>query len=371
MKPRARKIIFVILAAFLLSETGFLSVSGNDQISAGTTSEAADNGTEITADAGTETESLFDPVKKDAEAAALDEADFASRRLVLVTQDSSVVDESEQVIARYDDLYILRYETAVQSMNAYVYYRDKVEAVEPDQTLEAADEEIQGNGQADIEVTEAENPLLILSETASDTVGLQTETDRQEPVIALLDTGAGLSENVISQVSLIGDELTSPNLQHGENMADAIISQNADARILSIRVLDGEGRGTVSSIVAGIEYAIAQNADYINLSLYAKNTLTTSVVAEEIRKAVDEGIVVTGAAGNSSDNAASYIPGAVEEAYIIGAADENGNTLAGSNYGDTVDYFVTADSTSEATALFTGYISKYGIMQMVMKQGRD
>ncbi|MFR6329348.1 MAG: hypothetical protein ACLUOI_11350 [Eisenbergiella sp.] len=59
--------------------------------------------------------------------------------------------------------------------------------------------------------------------------------------------------------------------------------------------------------------------------------------------------------------AAGYIPGAVEEAYIIGAADENGNTLAGSNYGDTVDYFVTADSTSEATALFTGYISKYGI----------
>ena len=361
MKPGARKIIFVILAAFLLSETGFLSVSGNDQISACTTSEAADNGMEITADAGTETEFLFDPLKKDAEAAALDEADFASRRLVLVTQDSSVVDESEQVIARYDDLYILRYETAVQSMNAYVYYQDKAEAVEPDQTLEAADEEIQGNGQADIEVTEAENPLSILSETASDTVGLQTETDRQEPVIALLDTGAGLSENVISQVSLIGDELISPNLQHGENVADAIISQNADARILSIRVLDGEGRGTVSSIAAGIEYAIAQNADYINLSLYAKNTLTTSVVAEEIRKAVNEGIVVTGAAGNSSDNAAGYIPGAVEEAYIIGAADENGNTLAGSNYGDTVDYFVTADSTSEATALFTGYISKYGI----------
>ena len=297
MKPGARKIIFVILAAFLLSETGFLSVSGNDQISACTTSEAADNGMEITADAGTETEFFFDPLKKDAEAAALDEADFASRRLVLVTQDSSVVDESEQVIARYDDLYILRYETAVQSMNAYVYYRDKAEAVEPDQTLEAADEEIQGNGQADIEVTEAENPLSILSETASDTVSLQTETDRQEPVIALLDTGAGLSENVISQVSLIGDELISPNLQHGENVADAIISQNADARILSIRVLDGEGRGTVSSIVAGIEYAIAQNADYINLSLYAKNTLTTSVVAEEIRKAVDEGIVVTGCGG--------------------------------------------------------------------------
>ena len=44
-------------------------------------------------------------------------------------RDSSVVDESEQVIARYDDLYILRYETAVQSMNAYVYYQDKAEAV--------------------------------------------------------------------------------------------------------------------------------------------------------------------------------------------------------------------------------------------------
>ena len=163
---------------------------------------------------------------------------------------------------------------------------------EPDQTLEAADEEIQGKRTGGYRSNRGgEFHCRSYLKPASDAVGLQTGTDRQEPVIALLDTGAGLSENVISQVSLIGDELTSPNLQHGENMADAIISQNEDARILSIRVLDGEGRGTVSSIAAGIEYAIAQNADYINLSLYAKNTLTTSVVAEEIRKAVDEGIV--------------------------------------------------------------------------------
>ena len=123
-------------------------------------------------------------------------------------------------------------------------------------------------------------------------------------------------------------------------------------------MLDDEGTIRISIVIAGIEYAIEQNVDYINLSLYSKNNLAGSVLTKEIKKAIDAGIVVIGAAGNSSTYANQFVPGAVEEALIIGAVDMDGVLMETSNYGDTVDYYVVAENTSEATALFTGYLSK-------------
>ena len=51
------------------------------------------------------------------------------------------------------------------------------------------------------------------------------------------------------------------------------------------------------------------------------------------------------------------MPGSVSSALIIGAANEDGTKLQSSNYGDTVDYNVVAESTSEAAAKFSGFMS--------------
>lgn len=51
------------------------------------------------------------------------------------------------------------------------------------------------------------------------------------------------------------------------------------------------------------------------------------------------------------------MPGSVSSALIIGAANEDGTKLPSSNYGDTVDYNVVAESTSEAAAKFSGFMS--------------
>jgi len=56
-----------------------------------------------------------------------------------------------------------------------------------------------------------------------------------------------------------------------------------------------------------------------------------------------------------------YMPGSVESAYIIGAASKSSYCLVTSNYSDTADYNVAAGSTSEASALFTGFISANGL----------
>lgn len=221
-----------------------------------------------------------------------------------------------------------------------------------------------------LQISEKENPIDTLNDILSDKDISDDEVKVQDDnVIALIDTGVGESPNVIERISVIDDVLTSTG--HGDAMLQAITSQNPDAKILSIRAMNDNGLGTISSLVAAMEYAMNKNVDMINLSLYARTTLSTSVLKSEIQKAVDAGITVIGAAGNDGVDVADYVPGSVESAYIIGAANEDGSRLETSNFGATVDYNVVAESTSEATALFTGYISKNGLDKVseVLNQG--
>lgn len=259
-------------------------------------------------------------------------------------------------------------------MNAYTYFKNLSLSVEPDMPVEAAGEkeateEIIVSKDA-LTVSETENPIDTLNTIMSDTSDSEEITVSQDGnVIALIDTGVGESANVIDCVSVI--EEPEASTEHGDAMLQAIVSQNSDAKILSIRAMNSHGFGTVSSLVAAMEYAISENVDMINLSLYARTTLSTSVLKSEIQKAVDAGITVIGAAGNDGVDVVDYVPGSVESAYIIGAAKEDGSRLETSNFGATVDYNVVAESTSEATALFTGYISKNGLdsVASVLNQG--
>ena len=259
-------------------------------------------------------------------------------------------------------------------MNAYTYFKNLSLSVEPDMPVEAAGEkeateEIIVSKDA-LTVSETENPIDTLNNILSDASDSEEITVSQDGnVIALIDTGVGESANVIDRVSVI--EEPEASTEHGDAMLQAITSQNPDAKILSIRAMNSNGFGTISSLVAAMEYAISENVDMINLSLYARTTLSTSVLKSEIQKAVDAGITVIGAAGNDGVDVVDYVPGSVESAYIIGAAKEDGSCLEISNFGKTVDYNVVGKSTSEATALFTGYISKNGLDKVseVLNQG--
>ena len=311
---------------------------------------------------------------------SLDASQFGSQRLVVLASDSDTVIDPEHLIGQYDNIYLLQYTSVEQTMNAYVYYLSKAEAVEPDTAIAAASDETDAETESKTEsetesqsetgtsVPEETELQEIPSDVTADAIDnpistLAGEQDSavvqaESKVIALLDTGAEGS-NVIDQVSMIDGGLVGSST-HAGNMVTAITEQNPDAKILSVRVLGDDNLGTISSIVAGMEYAIAQDVDFINLSLYARKSLSNSVLASEIQKAKDAGIEVVGAAGNDGADVINYMPGSVESAWIIGACDEEGNRIEISNYGATVDYNVVGDSTSVSTARFTGYISKNG-----------
>lgn len=280
---------------------------------------------------------------------------FATARLVVLADQESDIVDPEHVIANYDNIYLLQYHSVEQAMNAYAYYIDHVSAVEPDAVIETAtsDEtaptEIEG-----LTVTEEENPVAMLSEEDA-SAPAQTESQ----VIALIDTGVSESANVIDRVSLIDDVLVGGT--HGDDMVTYITEENPDAKILSIRALGNDGYGSISAVVSAIEYAINSDVNIINLSMYSKKTLATSVLEAQIEKAVEAGITVVGSAGNDGADAADYVPGSIEDIWTIGSVNSEGVRQQISNYGDLVDYYVVSSSTSEAAARFSGYISNYGL----------
>lgn len=292
-------------------------------------------------------------VKSTSSAKKYDLDAFASSRLVVLAESEDVFVDSENIIGSYDNLYLLQYSTPEQARNAYAYYVNEkgVIAVEPDMAIDTAT----GLTDSEIELTpmdKQENPVTAASEADAP----KTAKDR---VIALVDTGVMDGTPVLDRVSVLDDRLYSSHT-HGTEMAQAIYSVDESASVLSIRALDDNGDGTVSSITAAIKYAMIHDADIINLSLCARKTLATSVLESVIQEALDAHILVVGSAGNYGRNVRDYVPGFIQDAYIIGACSEAGDKLDISNYGMTVDYNVQASSTSEAAAKFSGYLSKNG-----------
>lgn len=292
----------------------------------------------------------------------LNAEDFASKRLLVMAKDEKKILESDSVIGSYDDIYLIEYETVERCMAAYVYYKGVADAVEPDVFMEIASD-ASAEETEEISVEKENNPVTALSNME----GASFLPDGKTRVIALLDTGASASGNVIARVSLIDDALEGHS--HGNAMVSAITGQNPDAKILSVRVMGNNGRGTVSAIVAGMEYAMEHGASIINLSLSSKKNLMNAVLEAEIQKAASMGILVVGAAGNNGADVMDYMPSSVEEAYIIGACNGNGVRISSSNYGTTVDYNVTAGTTSEAAAKFSGCVSKAGVDAVRVNEG--
>jgi len=73
-----------------------------------------------------------------------------------------------------------------------------------------------------------------------------------------------------------------------------------------------------------------------------------------VAEAEASGITIIAAAGNRNADASGYIPANINGVLTIGAVDADGYKLSTSNYGDAVEYYVNAESTSQAAAVFAG-----------------
>ncbi|MDQ3801474.1 MAG: S8 family peptidase, partial [Acidobacteriota bacterium] len=164
--------------------------------------------------------------------------------------------------------------------------------------------------------------------------------------------GSGNSRIVYS-ADFTGEGITEDPYGHGTHVAgiaagNGLLSQGEyegiapNAKIINLRVLNKTGTGSVSSILAALDwiYANRANAAYnmkvVNLSLGANalDSYTLDPICRAVRKLVDAGIVVVAAAGNEGRDGSGakiygqiHSPGNEPSAITVGAVNTFGTDV--------------------------------------------
>lgn len=106
---------------------------------------------------------------------------------------------------------------------------------------------------------------------------------------------------------------------------DGVVGVAPGARIWAVKVLDSNGSGSLSQVIAGIDW-VAANADTIevaNMSLGGSGW--SQAQYDAIQGAVDAGVAFAVAAGNSDADASGYSPAAFDNVLTVSAlADFDG-----------------------------------------------
>jgi subtilisin len=117
-------------------------------------------------------------------------------------------------------------------------------------------------------------------------------------------------------------------------MVAGVITRLApEAKIMPIRVLNGDGHGSLIDAVRGIRYAVANGAHVLNLSLGC--TIRSSILDEAVREAQQAGCIIIAAAGNSGTTTVQY-PAASPNVLSVAALDRGNVRASFSNYGGFV-----------------------------------
>ena len=289
----------------------------------------------------------------------IDESLVETSDLLVKTSDSFVFTKNTNVVSNFDNVYIIECSSVEEARYVYSYYVDKVDSISDLSKVISIATDENDEDVADLEdLNDGNDALAQLNEEVENT----EDTDYSE-YIALIDTGA---DDADIKFSVVGDDVNDSN-GHGSKMLELIKNENPNAKVMSIRVFNGSTTDA-ASVYAGIKLAIENDVKIINLSLVGSDVEKNAIVKDVIQEAIDNGITVIGAAGNYNISATKFIPGCIEDVITVGAANSNGTKKSNSNY--DVDYYVVADSTSEATAIFTGLYSN-GINEDSRLYGSD
>lgn len=177
----------------------------------------------------------------------------------------------------------------------------------------------------------------------------QQEAGDREVKVAVIDGGIDinhpdLKDNVISSVNIMDPMRKAPADLHGTHVAGIIAAQsgnhvggagvNSNAKILGIDVFNGS-LGAYDYIIAeGIMYAIENGAEVINMSL--GSPFPSPIIEEAVQSAIESGITVVAAAGNSGVNAMEY-PAAYEGVISVGSTNDKKKLSEYSTFGPSVD----------------------------------
>lgn len=212
-------------------------------------------------------------------------------------------------------------------------------------------------------------PFVKGSEADINTLG--SETVR----VGILDSGVSLNDEFedIVRIDLVPDTIYdslgiyNDVTGHGTGVAGVIAAEKNNKGIIgiapnvsvySIRVLDENNEAPISRIIAGIEWAIENDIDVLNMSFGTQNY--SAQLYNAVRRAYENGIVLVASAGNINDESEQVTyPARFSEVISVGSCNQNGQESDFSPKSTNVDILAPGEYI-DSVSLVDGYCVEYG-----------
>ncbi|XP_070546948.1 aqualysin-1-like [Ptychodera flava] len=134
---------------------------------------------------------------------------------------------------------------------------------------------------------------------------------------------------------------------HGTHCAGTAVGNSVgvavQANVYSVRVLNCQGSGLTSNIVAGLD-AVAASGPKPGVVSMSLGGGASTTLDNGVRNVIAAGYPTSVSAGNSNANACNQSPARVAEAVTVGSTDSSDRRSSFSNFGSCVDIFAGGTS---------------------------
>lgn len=171
----------------------------------------------------------------------------------------------------------------------------------------------------------------------------------------IIDTGIRTSHDDFGGRAYAGYDAFGGSAQdcngHGTHVAGTVGGSTwgvaKSVTLVAVRVLDCNGSGTISGVIAGVDWVTANRVRpaVANMSLGGG---ASSSLDNAVQNSINAGVTYAVAAGNSSANACNYSPARVDAALTVGSTTSSDSRSSFSNYGSCVDLFAPGSSITSA-----------------------
>jgi subtilisin family serine protease len=156
----------------------------------------------------------------------------------------------------------------------------------------------------------------------------------------ILSTHANFGGRVASGFSSIAGGTEDCN-GHGTHVAGTIGSADygvaKSVRLVPVRVLDCNGSGTISGVIAGVDWVASQTSVGVKVANMSLGGGASSALDSAVNGLISKGVTVVVAAGNNGANACNYSPARVPAAITVAASTSSDSLASYSNTGSCVD----------------------------------
>jgi len=184
--------------------------------------------------------------------------------------------------------------------------------------------------------------------------------------VFVLDTGVRSTHNefggrAASAVDMSSDELVecngalncaADNQGHGTHCAGTAAGLTfgvaPDASVRSVKVLSDQGSGSWSWSYQALDWLAVSSVRPAIASMSLGGPGSQSAMREAVDGAVNSGVTVVVAGGNSNGNACNFSPAFVPSAITVGSTDSNDRRSSFSNYGSCTDIWAPGSSVKSA-----------------------